>query len=320
MKDLDDITEKTAKQIAKNHGYGQLSVTGYDWDDYDIIKAAIVDAYAQGYEDSHKKWMDGLPPLATLRDITAASTKTVIGREAIQKWADEADAAVTEPPPIPTAAEAQAAAAEKYVSPEEQELDEACSEPDEDATVEGTDELWWVKVGPKNVRFLDRKIETVQGEWTKERLRAMYIEAGESMQPIADAVNAALREQMNEGHAIRRLSDALTGGNAGTWDEIFHAAEQHNAALKEGQQQQLYNTGLLHREQLEKRLQAQQQDTKRLQTAIDAMTDIGVYPAKVIGGDKPYDQRTEWMEGWNAALQEVVRVYAAAMSRGEKQK
>lgn len=29
----------------------------------------------------------------------------------------------------------------------------------------------------------------------------------------------------HEGEAIKRLSDALTGGNASTWDEIFHAAE-----------------------------------------------------------------------------------------------
>ena len=29
----------------------------------------------------------------------------------------------------------------------------------------------------------------------------------------------------NEQIALRRLSDALTGGNAATWDEIFHAAE-----------------------------------------------------------------------------------------------
>lgn len=29
----------------------------------------------------------------------------------------------------------------------------------------------------------------------------------------------------NEGYALRRLSDALTGGNASTWDEVFHAAE-----------------------------------------------------------------------------------------------
>lgn len=36
----------------------------------------------------------------------------------------------------------------------------------------------------------------------------------------------AFRSPSNEGLALRRLSDALTGGSAGTWDEIFHAAEQ----------------------------------------------------------------------------------------------
>ncbi len=31
---------------------------------------------------------------------------------------------------------------------------------------------------------------------------------------------------------------------------------------------------------------------------------IGIYPQKVTGGDKPYEKRTDWMEGWNACAME----------------
>lgn len=44
----------------------------------------------------------------------------------------------------------------------------------------------------------------------------------------------------------------------------------------------------------------------RLRLALDAATDVGVYPAAVIGGDNPYDKRTEYMEGWNAATTEAL--------------
>jgi len=43
---------------------------------------------------------------------------------------------------------------------------------------------------------------------------------------------------------------------------------------------------------------------------IDHITDIGVYPLKVIGGEGSYEQRTERMEGWNDAASEVLRRYA----------
>ena len=46
---------------------------------------------------------------------------------------------------------------------------------------------------------------------------------------------ATLRE--NEGTMLRKLSDALSGGNAGTWDEIVHAAEQAEAALRRAEQE-----------------------------------------------------------------------------------
>jgi len=43
------------------------------------------------------------------------------------------------------------------------------------------------------------------------------------------ALEAGYRE--SERLMLRRLSDALTGGNAGTWEEIAHAAEQAEATL-----------------------------------------------------------------------------------------
>jgi hypothetical protein len=40
---------------------------------------------------------------------------------------------------------------------------------------------------------------------------------------------------VNEGILLRRLSDVLTGGNAGTWDEVIHAAEVLQGAGREGE-------------------------------------------------------------------------------------
>lgn len=46
--------------------------------------------------------------------------------------------------------------------------------------------------------------------------------AGEMAEALLNHPCAA---HASEQIAFKRLSDALTGGNAGTWDEIFHAAE-----------------------------------------------------------------------------------------------
>lgn len=43
-----------------------------------------------------------------------------------------------------------------------------------------------------------------------------------------------------------------------------------------------------------------------------ALDNICVYPAAVSGGTKPYEKRTEWMEGWNACLKEI-RTYEVAI-------
>lgn len=48
---------------------------------------------------------------------------------------------------------------------------------------------------------------------------------------------------------------------------------------------------------------------KVLQARIDHITDIGVYPAAVVGGDKPYEKRSEWQEGWNAHGKEILERY-----------
>ncbi len=97
------------------------------------------------------------------------------------------------------------------------------------------------------------------GEWTKEitiafrELRAGQIGMDVALRRIDDAHNAALAaerddriswqelyektndqlaaERENEGEMIRKLSDALTGGNAGTWDEICHAIQQLRSQL-----------------------------------------------------------------------------------------
>lgn len=44
-----------------------------------------------------------------------------------------------------------------------------------------------------------------------------------------------------------------------------------------------------------------------LTLAHDAM---GIYPQSVTGGDKPYAQRTDWMEGWNAYGGELVDTWS----------
>lgn len=55
----------------------------------------------------------------------------------------------------------------------------------------------------------------------------------------------------------------------------------------------------------------------RLRKALHAATDIGIYPVKVVGGDAPYEQRTEFMEGWNAAASESMREAAGHLEPGD---
>ena len=50
---------------------------------------------------------------------------------------------------------------------------------------------------------------------------------------------------------------------------------------------------------------------KRLRKALDEATGLGVYPKSIVG-EGGYDQRTEWMDGWNEhairSLAEVEKV------------
>lgn len=52
--------------------------------------------------------------------------------------------------------------------------------------------------------------------------------------------------------------------------------------------------------------EAQTQNTK-LQHAIDAVSDIGVYPAAILNGPNAYGKRSERQDGWNEAVTEVVK-------------
>lgn len=53
----------------------------------------------------------------------------------------------------------------------------------------------------------------------------------------AQLVKAEEAYRASERAMLRRLSDLLTGGNAGTWDEIAHAAEQAESRLRELEQE-----------------------------------------------------------------------------------
>ena len=51
----------------------------------------------------------------------------------------------------------------------------------------------------------------------------------------------------------------------------------------------------------------------------DAITDIGVYPSKIIGGPNAYEERTQWHEGWNAFSTELHRVNVEAHNKEKKE-
>lgn len=47
----------------------------------------------------------------------------------------------------------------------------------------------------------------------------------------------------------------------------------------------------------------------RLEAMIDNILDVSVYPKSCRVGPNHYDKRTDWMEGWNAAVTEMIRRY-----------
>lgn len=57
--------------------------------------------------------------------------------------------------------------------------------------------------------------------------------------------------------------------------------------------------------------------TRRLRAALDAATDVGLYPHSVVGGDKPYEKRTEYMEGWNDSRMATLRAVVAVLESGD---
>lgn len=59
-------------------------------------------------------------------------------------------------------------------------------------------------------------------------------------------------------------------------------------------------------------------EIKRLEAVIDHITDVGVYPASIVGGPSAYEQRSEWQNGWNAAIRDVLARYEAATKPGWK--
>ena len=59
---------------------------------------------------------------------------------------------------------------------------------------------------------------------------------------------------------------------------------------------------------------------ERLEAALDAAQDVGVYPKSVIHSDGTEHFRTTWEEGWNAALKEVnAKILEALRTKLEQQ-
>lgn len=52
----------------------------------------------------------------------------------------------------------------------------------------------------------------------------------------------------------------------------------------------------------------------KLERIIDDITNVGIYPASVVG-EGGYEKRTEWQEGWNAAVKEMISIYSDSCRR-----
>ena len=55
----------------------------------------------------------------------------------------------------------------------------------------------------------------------------------------------------------------------------------------------------------------------RLEKALDEATDIGIYPKAVVGGPNPYEKRSDYQNGWNAALREVLKTITPYLKDGD---
>jgi hypothetical protein len=78
----------------------------------------------------------------------------------------------------------------------------------------------------------DQHIEEIAAKYARDVLVEHY-PADNLPALFRGAIREALSSQEeNERLAFEHLSKALAGGNASTWDEVFHAAEQSGEALR----------------------------------------------------------------------------------------
>ena len=64
--------------------------------------------------------------------------------------------------------------------------------------------------------------------------------------------------------------------------------------------------------------QRMEDEIERLETIIDHITNIGIYPREIRGGENSYAKRTPYMEGWNDACFQMVKNYEEASKPGFK--
>ena len=76
------------------------------------------------------------------------------------------------------------------------------------------------------------------------------------------------------------------------------------------------NADVGHMLELREKLAVAELEVKRLESIIDHITDVGVYPAKIVGGPTAYEKRSEWQEGWNAATTDVIKRYEESTRPG----
>ena len=71
---------------------------------------------------------------------------------------------------------------------------------------------------------------------------------------------------------------------------------------------------------LHERHQLAQAQIKRLRDALDAATDVGIYPQSVKGnpdGKGDYEERTEYMNGWNQHAKMALADAIIRLQRGD---
>ena len=116
--------------------------------------------------------------------------------------------------------------------------------------------------------------------------------------------------------------------NATLRGDIIHA-DAHAALMTEKLDDKIrqidrikesWNAVFEEKERLIKQLTAITAERDALERINDAITDIGVYPAKIIGGPNAYEERTQWQEGWNAFSTKLHRVNVEAHNKEKETK